>query len=120
MITGIEESKILIKYILYNFKFKSDCRKCNSKRKYNNNKCQQNCKKLIKHHLSKKYYTWNSNICAFECDKNYEIANICTCRKSIIDDFIKMNGEILDTTETVSINSVNEKKNKKQKKKHVK
>lgn len=57
MITEIEESKILIKYILCNFKFKFDCRKCNSKRKYNNNKCQQNCKKLIKHHLKAKNIT---------------------------------------------------------------
>ena len=54
MITGIEVSKILLRYISYNCKWKFDCRKCNSKPKYNNDKCQYDYKKTVKHHVSKK------------------------------------------------------------------
>lgn len=38
MITGTKASKILVKYISYNFKCKFYCRKCNSKQKYSNDK----------------------------------------------------------------------------------
>ena len=48
MITGIEVSKILLRYISYNCKWKFDCRK------YNNDKCQYDYKKTVKHHVSKK------------------------------------------------------------------
>ena len=39
MITRINESKILKKYISCEFKCKFDGRKCNSNQKWNNDKC---------------------------------------------------------------------------------
>ena len=47
MVTGINESKTLTKHILCNCRCKFDSRKCNSNQKWNNDKCQSECKKLI-------------------------------------------------------------------------
>ena len=59
MVTGKHESKILAKDILCKCKCKFDGRKCNSNQKWNNNKCQWECKK----HISEKDYVWNLAIC---------------------------------------------------------
>ena len=48
MITGINESRTLTKHISCECKCKFYGRKCNSNQKWNNDKCQCNCKK---HHI---------------------------------------------------------------------
>ena len=45
MITGINESKTLTKYISCECKCRFDRRKCNSDQWWNNDKCQRECKK---------------------------------------------------------------------------
>ena len=50
MITGINESKTLIKHISCECKCKFDGIKCNSNQWWNNDKCQCECKK---HHICK-------------------------------------------------------------------
>ena len=66
MITGKNESKILIKDIWYKCKCKSDGKKCNSDQKWNNDKCWWECKK---HHMCEKAYIWNSFACSWENGK---------------------------------------------------
>ena len=56
MITGINESKALIKHISYNCICKFGGRTCNSDQYKCNNKCQCKCKKQMKYRVSKNYY----------------------------------------------------------------
>ena len=44
MITGINESKMLAKYISYEYNVNLNGKKCNSNQKQNNDKCQYECK----------------------------------------------------------------------------
>ena len=60
MITGINESKTLTKYISCKCKGKFDSRKCNSNKKWNNDKCQCKCKK---YHICEKNYIRNPATC---------------------------------------------------------
>ena len=46
MITRVNKSKILTNHISCECKFKFDGKKCNLNRKWNNNKCRYECKKL--------------------------------------------------------------------------
>ena len=59
MITGINESKTLIKHISCERKCKFDGRKCKSNQKWNNDKCQCECKNPKEHNLCEKDYICN-------------------------------------------------------------
>ena len=71
MITWINKSKALIKHISCACKYKFDRRKCNSVQWWNNNKCWCESKK---HHVCKKYYTWNPATCS--CKNSKYLASI--------------------------------------------
>ena len=63
MITGIAESKTLIKHILCKCKCKFDGRKCHSDQWWNNNKCQCECKKChVFMYVKKVIFTKMENI----------------------------------------------------------
>ena len=66
MITGINESKTLTKYISCKCKYKFDERKYNSNQQLNNDKCRCECQK---HHTCEKEYIWNPSTCACEYGK---------------------------------------------------
>ena len=59
MITKIDESKILTKYISCECKCKFDDRKCNSNQKWNNDKFWCEYKSPKEHKAYEKYYIWN-------------------------------------------------------------
>ena len=104
--------KSLIKHIFCNHKCKCDGRKCNSNQKCKNDKFQFECKKLIKHRVRKECYAWNPSICACECDKDWEIYEYLkdfNCIKIVLDDLVITCGEIVDTGETVLIDSIHKK-----------
>ena len=46
MITGIHESKILIKHVSCEYEYQSDDSECNSNQKWNTDKCRRECKNL--------------------------------------------------------------------------
>ena len=56
MITGINESRTLTKYISCECKCKSDGTKCKSNQLRNNDKCR--CE-FEKHHICEQAYVWN-------------------------------------------------------------
>ena len=71
MITGINESKTLVKHVSCKCKCKSDGRKCNSDQWWSNNKCWYECKN---NHVCEKYYIWNPAPCS--CEDTKYLANI--------------------------------------------
>ena len=71
MITGINESKTLTKYISCECKCKFDGRKCNSDQWWNNDKYRCECKK---HSVREKDYVWNPATC--NCENGKYLASI--------------------------------------------
>ena len=69
MIPGINESKPLKEHMTYICRCKFGGKKCSSNQKWNNDKCQCNWKKPIKHRLCKKGYAWNLSIYAYQIDE---------------------------------------------------
>ena len=69
MITGINKSKTLTKYILCKCKCKFDERICNLSQWWNNDKCRCECKK---HHICEKDYIWNPSTCFCKNEKYLE------------------------------------------------
>ena len=108
MITRINESKTLIKYISCDFRCKFDGEKCNSKQKLNSDKGRYVFKKLIKHQRCKQDYVLTPSICACECNKKCgvdEYLKSCTCIKSLIYNLVITCDEIVNTSGTASIDS---------------
>ena len=96
-----------VKLISCECRCKFDSRKCNSKQKWSNDKCQYECKKPIKHCVCEKEYAWNPSICACVCDKDCDICEYledCTFMKSLVDNLIVACDAIVDTPETTWIN----------------
>ena len=77
------------------------------RRKWNNDKCQHECKKPIKHLTCEENYTCNSSTYPCKCDKHCDIVKYLkafTCMKSLVDDVVVTYDEIVDTPETTLIN----------------
>ena len=79
--------------------------KCNSYQDCNKDKCHCECKIPITH-LCKTYYTWKSSSGVGEINKCLKIYNYM---KSFIDYLVIRYDRIIDTTETLLINSANKK-----------
>ena len=71
MITAINESKTLTKYISCEFKCKFAVAKYNSNQRWNNDKCRCECKK---HHICEKDYVWNP--ATYNCENGKYLSSI--------------------------------------------
>ena len=63
---------------------------CNSKQRWNEDKCRYECKELIAKGVCDKGYVWNSSNCECECDKSCNISEYldylnCKCNKKLVD-----------------------------------
>ena len=90
MITGINESKTLIKHISCECKCKLDGTKCNSNQLWSNDKCK--CKK---HHICQKDYVWNLATCS--CEYGEYLDSIMDDSEILRDDFGKSYDEEIKT-----------------------
>ena len=100
MITGINESKTLTKYVSGQCKCKSDSRKYNSNQKSNNDKCQCQCKK---HHICEKYYIWNPATCI--CKNGKYLASVIDHSVVTLDEIIDAGAKLYNKeTKTVPTN----------------
>ena len=76
---------------------------CNSKQRWNEDKCRCECKELID-----KGYVWNPSNCECECDKSCNIGEYldysnCKCRKKLIDPLLEECTKNINETKLVSI-----------------
>ena len=81
---------------------------CNSKQRWNENKCKCECKELIHEGVCVKGFIWNPSNCECECDKSYNIGEYldykhCKCRKKLVDKLIDECAETIDETKLVNI-----------------
>ena len=81
---------------------------CNSKQRWNEDKCRCECKELIDKGVCDKGYVWNPSNCECECDKSCNIGKCidyssCKCRKKLIDPLVEECTENIDETKLVNI-----------------
>ena len=82
---------------------------CNSKQRWNENKCRCEFKELIDKGTCDKGFVWNPSNCECECDKNCNIGESvdyenCKCRKKLADKLIDECAETIDETKLVNLN----------------
>ena len=61
---------------------------CNSKQRWNEDKCRCECKELIDKGVCDKGYVWNPSNCECECDKSCNIGeylDYSNCKKKLVD-----------------------------------
>ena len=66
---------------------------CNSKQRWNKDKCRCECKELIDKGVCDKGFIWNPSNCEGECDKSCGISKYldysnCICRKKLVDPLV--------------------------------
>ena len=86
---------------------------CNTKQRWNSDKCRCECKELIDKYVWDKGYPWNLSNCECECDKSCDIGEYldyenCKCRKRLVDKLVDECNETVD--EEVKILDNNENK----------
>ena len=79
---------------------------CNSKQRWNEDKCRCECKELIDKGVCEKGFIWSPSNC--ECDKSCDIGEYlnysnCKCRKKLVDPLIKECTENIDETKLVNV-----------------
>ena len=81
---------------------------CNSKQRWNKDKCRCECKELIDKGVCDKGFIWNPSNCECKCDKSCDIGKYldygnCKCRKKIVD---KLIDECTETIEKVKLDEL--------------
>ena len=76
------------------YKLRLDASVCNSKQRWNKDKCRCECKELIDKGICNKGFIWNPSNCEFECDKSCYVEEYldyvnCKCRKRLADKLIE-------------------------------
>ena len=79
---------------------------CDSKQRWNEDKCRCECKELIDKGTCDKGYVWNPSSCECECDKSCNVDEYldyssCRCRKKLIDPLVEECTENIIETELV-------------------
>ena len=67
------QSNQLHSYNLADSRRDFDGRKCNSRQKWNNGKCERKCNKPVKHRSCEENYAWNPCTCGCQCNEDCEI-----------------------------------------------
>ena len=84
-------------------KCRLDASVCNSKQRWNNEKCWCECKELIDKGTCDKEYIWNPSNCKYERDKSRDFGEYldyenCKCRKRLVDKLIEECDENIEET----------------------
>ena len=90
---------------------------CNSKQRWNEDKCRCECKELIDKDECDIGFIWNSSNCECECDKSFSIGEYlyysnCKCRKKLLDPLVEECTENIDQTKLVNITVENKNNNR--------
>ena len=86
---------------------------CNSKQRWNEDKCRCECKELIDKGVCDKEYVWNPSNCERECGRSCNIGEYldyssCNCRKKLIDQLVEECTVNIDDKKSVNITVKNE------------
>ena len=85
----------------FKYKCRLDASVCNSKQRWDDNKCRCECKELIDKGICDKGFIWNPSNCECECDKSCDVGEYldyenCKCRKKLVDKLVEECTENID------------------------
>ena len=85
-------------------KCRLDASACNSKQRWNNDKCRCECKELIDKRIYDKGFIWNPSNCECECDELCDVGKYLhyanwKCRKRLIDKLVEKCSKKIDEKE---------------------
>ena len=88
---------------------------CNSKQRWNEDKCRCEYKELIDKGVCDKEYFWSPSNCECECDKSCNIGEYldysnCKCRKKLVDQLVEECTENINETKLIKVTVENENK----------
>ena len=88
---------------------------CNSKQRWNEDKCRCECKELIDKGVCDKGYIRNPSNCECECDKSYNIGEYldysnCKCSKKLVHPLVEECTENINETKLIKVTIENENK----------
>ena len=89
-------------------KCRLDASVCNSKQRWNSDKCRCEFKELIDKGECDEEFIWNPSNCECECDKSCDIAEYldyenCKCREKLVDKLVEECTENIEETRLVEI-----------------
>ena len=89
---------------------------CNSKQRWNEDKCRCECKELIDKGVCDKGHVWNPSNCECECDKSCNFSECldylgCKCKKKLVDPLVEECTENINETKLIKVTVENESKN---------
>ena len=78
----------------YKYKCRLDASVCNTKQRWNNNKCRCEFKELIDKEICKKEFLWNPKNCNSESDKSSDVGEYldhknCKCANKLVDKLVE-------------------------------
>ena len=81
---------------------------CNHKQRWNDGKCQCECKELFDKGVCNKGYAWNPSNCECECNKSCNLGEYldsenCKCRKRLVDKLVEECIENIDEAKLAEI-----------------
>ena len=88
---------------------------CNSKQRWNEDKCRCECKELIDKGVCDIGYVWNPSNCECECDKSCNIGEYidyssCKCKTKLVDPLVEECTENINGTKLIKVTVENENK----------
>ena len=89
-------------------KCRLDASVCNSKQRWNKDKCRCQCKELIDKGICDKGFIWNPSNCECECDKSCDVEEYlddenCKWRKKLVDKLVE---ECIENVEEAKITGI--------------
>ena len=111
LMSSTNETRHIKWHETYKCKFRLESSVCNNKQRWNNDKCQCECKELNDKCICNKGYIWNPSNCKCECDKLCDFGEYleyenCKCRKRLVDKLIEECNENIEETSLIKINSI--------------
>ena len=109
LLYGVNESKTLKKHTSCESRCEFDGRKCNSTQKWNNDKRQYECKKLIIHRACEENFVWNRSTCRCKYHKDCDISKYlkdCESMKGFADGLLVTCDEINNIPKNAGINPI--------------
>ena len=87
-------------------KCRLDASVCNTKQRWDNDKCRCECKKLVNKGECDKGFVWNPSNCERKCHKLCDVGEYlscenCKCRKRLTDKLVEECSENIDGNEMI-------------------
>ena len=108
LMLGTNETRHIKWHETCKYKCRLDASVCNNKQRWNDDKCQCECKELIDKGVCDRGYAWNPSNCECECDKSCDVGEYldyenCKCRKRLVDKLVEECNENIDEAKLTEI-----------------